>query len=171
VFGHATAAEPLLRDALDRRRFLAIFADALTRHGWRCPAYCVMTTHYHLLVITPKPNLARGMQLINGVYAQSFNRRHRRSGHLFKGRYESRVVESKQHGLEVCRYIALNPVRAGACRSPEQWPWSSYAATIGVARVPAFLDVDWILAQFGDDPRSAQEAFRTFVEEAMDVAA
>ena len=83
-----------------------------------------MTTHYHLLLETPKANLAVGMQLINSCYAQGFNRRHERVGALFRGRYHSVVIESERQLHHVALYIALNPVRAGLCALPEDWPWS-----------------------------------------------
>jgi REP element-mobilizing transposase RayT len=83
-----------------------------------------MTTHYHLLLETPKPNLAVGMKLINSAYAQGFNRRHKRVGALFQGRYHSVVIETERQLLHTALYIAFNPVRAGLCAEPEDWPWS-----------------------------------------------
>ena len=76
----------IYRDAADRMRFLEILRDTLERLHWRCLGYCLMTNHYYLLVRTLDPNLSRGMRDLNGVYAQGFNRRYGRDGHLFQGR-------------------------------------------------------------------------------------
>jgi hypothetical protein len=126
-----------------------------------------MTNHYHLLIETPKPTLARGMRQLNGVYTQAFNRRHRRVGHLFQGRYHAVLVERDPHLLELCRYVVLNPVRVKACRAAGEWRWSSYRATAGLTEAPGFLTVDWVLAQFGQRRSQAQERYRAFVREGL----
>jgi REP element-mobilizing transposase RayT len=113
---------------LDSLRFLG---DVVARYGWICHAYCLMTNHYHLLIETPEANLSRGMHLLNGVYTQWFNRRHRRVGHLLQGRFKAILVEKERHLLELARYIVLNPVRAKMVRSVRDWPWSSYRAMSG----------------------------------------
>ena len=105
-------------------------------YGWECHAYCLMGTHFHLLVTTPHPNLAAGMQRLKGAYAQAFNHGRRRSGHLFQGRYHAVLVESDGHLLELYRYIALNPVRAGLCDRAIDWSWGSYPAAVGTAPRP-----------------------------------
>jgi putative transposase len=104
-----------------------------------------MSNHYHLLAQTPNANLARGMRELNGVYAQAFNRRHARVGHLFQGRYGALLVQANEHLLSAVRYILRNPVRAGLCDRVEDWPWSSHAATAGT-RPPGFLATDVLLA-------------------------
>jgi len=114
---HVTArgnagADIYLEDS-DRERFLEILGNSVERFRWICHAYCLMDSHYHLLVETPEPNLSRGMQYLNGVYTQWFNRQRRRYGHLFQGRFKSVVVEKESYLLELARYIVLNPVRAG----------------------------------------------------------
>lgn len=124
-----------------------------------------MTTHYHLLVRTPHGDLARGMQRLNGCYAQDFNLRHGETGHRLERRYHSVLITSEGHALELIRYVALNPVRANACAKPEDWAWSSYAACIGQAQAPGFLAVDWLLAYFGSDRDRAIQALRSFVED------
>ncbi len=83
-----------------------------------------MATHYHLLLETPLANLAIGMKLINSDYAQGFNRRHKRVGALFQGRYHSVLIESELQFRHTALYIAFNPVHAGLCNQPEDWPWS-----------------------------------------------
>lgn len=103
------------------------------------------------------------MRQLNSSYAQRANRRHRARGHLFGGRYQAILVEQEGHLLELARYIVLNPVRAGICARPEEWPWSSYRASAGLAAAPAFLASAWLLAQFGSEPERAQRSYRDFV--------
>jgi putative transposase len=125
-----------------------------------------MTTHYHLLVRTPLPNLAAGMQRLNSCYVQEFNRRHGDEGTRLARRYHDVMVESESHALELFRYISMNPVRAGLCRSPQDWRWSSYPALVGAARRPSFLSIEWVLAYFGSDRARAARRLAMFVEDA-----
>ncbi len=156
--------KPIVADDFDRERWMATLARVVERFHWSCHAYCLMDNHHHLLVETPRANLSRGMRELNGVYAQAFNRRHRRSGHLFGGRFAAILVERDPHLLEVCRYLVLNPLRiANPVSSLDEFPWSSYRATAGLAAAPAFLTSDWLLAQFGTRRGRAQIAFRRFV--------
>ncbi|MDP2239479.1 MAG: transposase [Burkholderiales bacterium] len=144
----------------DRRRFLELLGQEITQQGWRCYAYCLMNNHYHLLIETPEPNLVAGMRRLNGVYTQTFNRRHKRVGHVFQGRYKSIIVDKDSYGLELCRYIVLNPVRARMVRLAQHWAWSSYRATVSQVAAPAWLDADWVLGQFsGRYPKVAYEHF------------
>jgi putative transposase len=152
----------------DRTLFLKILSVVISRYGWICHAYCLMPNHYHLLVETPKPNLSIGMRQLNGVYTQDFNRRHNRVGHLFQGRYKAILVEKQSHLLELCRYVVLNPFRIKGKNSGGDWKWTSYEATAGMVSVPAFLSVDWVLAQFGETQRKAQAAYRQFVKEGVE---
>lgn len=147
----------------DRERFLWGLGDSVKRFEWSCLAYCLLTNHYHLLIHTPEDTISRGMHRLNGLYAQWFNDTHGVDGHLFQGRYYSGLVTTDAHLLELARYIALNPVRAGICACPEDWPWSSYAAVVGKARRPWFLHVEELLAHFGSTPVSARPAFAAFV--------
>jgi putative transposase len=149
----------------DRHRFLTVLADVVERYGWRCYAYCLMSNHYHLALTTPEPNLGAGMGRLNQLYAQWFNHRHDRVGHLFQERYWSELLETETHVLAVVRYIAANPVRAGLCRRPREWPWSSARATAGIVPAPAFLDVGWVLRQFAADNGAATEIYRRLVED------
>ena len=82
-----------------------------------------MATHYHLIVETPRPNISGGMQYLSGTYVRRFNERWVRFGHLVKGRFDSRLIENEQYFADACRYVAYNPVRAGLCSAPREWPW------------------------------------------------
>jgi hypothetical protein len=122
-----------------------------------------MGNHYHLLAQTPEPNLARGMRQLNGVYAQGFNRRHGRVGHLLQGRYGARLVQEDGHLLAAVRYIVRNPVRAGLCSSPGGWRFSSHRATLG--EEPAgFLDTDSVLSYYGRTRELARARYREHTE-------
>lgn len=172
VVYHVTArgngGAAIFADDEDRHDFLTLFAKVLDRYGWICHAYCLMGNHYHLVVETPRSNLPRGMRAQNGPYAQRFNRRHGRRGHLFEARYRSVLVERETHLLEVSRYVVLNPVRAGLCPDPAGWPWSSYAGTIG-GRGDPLLDGSGILGMFADRRSLAGERYRRFVLDGIGV--
>jgi putative transposase len=116
VTSRGDGREAIYVDDTDRDCFLAVVGQVLDRFAWRCHAYCLMGNHYHLLIETPEANLARGMRQLNGVYTQRFNRQHGRVGHVFQGRYKAIVVQKDKHLLELCRYVVLNPVRAGVVK-------------------------------------------------------
>lgn len=118
-----------------------------------------------MLIETPASNLSQGMRQLNGVYTQRFIRQHKRVGHVFQARYKAIVVQKDSYVLELARYIVLNPVRAGLVRNAEDWPWSSYRSTGGLARCPAWLKVDWLLSSFAKRKKRAQEKYRLFVSE------
>jgi REP element-mobilizing transposase RayT len=126
VTARGTGPIPIYRDAIDRHRFVRRLAVVESRYGWLRRALCLMTTHYHLLVETPEPNLSAGIHQLNGLYAQLFNRRHGRAGALFQGRFHAVLVETDEQLDAVRGYIAANPVRAGLCARAEDWPWSWY---------------------------------------------
>jgi putative transposase len=111
-------------DDIDRRTFLVHLRTRTERHGWIVHALCLMTTHYHLVLHSTTIELSRGVQRLNGRYAQQFNQRHVRFGHLFADRFTSRAIESERHLHEACRYVIENPVRAGLCDVAEDWPWA-----------------------------------------------
>jgi putative transposase len=171
VTAKGVARGALFRDDLDRSRFLELFAEAVTRYEWMCHAYCLMTTHYHLLVRTPLPNLSAGMQRLNSCYVQEFNRRHGDEGARLARRFHDVMVDTESHALELLRYISMNPVRAGACKHPVSWKWSSYSAQIGAAACPPFLSLDWIRAYFGTDRARAAQRLAAFVEDTSGPAA
>lgn len=131
VTSRGNARARIYADDADRRNFLELLGAVCDRHRWRVHAYCLMGNHYHLVIETPEPTLSKGMRHLNGVYTQAFNRRHRKVGHLFQGRYTAILVDKDKYLLELARYVVLNPVRAGMVKSAGQWPWSSYRALIG----------------------------------------
>jgi REP element-mobilizing transposase RayT len=112
------------RDDDDRRAFLGLLGATLTRTRLEAHALCLMGTHYHLVVEGLVTELSRLLHRVNGTYAQAFNERHRRFGHLFADRFSARAIGSEEHLAEACRYVVLNPVRAGLVETPADWPWT-----------------------------------------------
>ena len=145
VFNRGNARERIFEDDRDRGQFVAICRRVKRLCDWSCLSYCLMVNHYHLVLQTPRPNLARGMARLNSSYAQAFNRRHDRVGHVFQGRYGCRLVQADQHLLTTLRYVALNPVESGLCARPVSWRWSGHAEILGLAP-PRLVDVDKALA-------------------------
>lgn len=150
-----------LNDA-DRKLFLNLLGKEIKQQGWICYAYCLMGNHYHLLMETPEPNLVRGMRRLNGIYTQAFNRRHKRVGHVFQGRYKAILVDKESYLLELCRYVVLNPVRAKLVQRPAAWPWSSYRFTAGAVKPPQWLAAEKVVGFF-----SGRAAYRRFVAEGL----
>lgn len=167
VTSRGNARNDTFRDDEDRGRFLSTLAAVVERYHWLCHAYCLMDNHYHLLIETPEGNLSRGMRQLNGVYTQASNRRHGEVGHVFQGRFKAILVDKDSYLKEVCRYVVLNPVRAGMVERPEAWRWSSYAATAGLSGKPEFLTVDWLLGCFGGRAKEARRRYRDFVAEGV----
>jgi putative transposase len=163
VTTRGNARKPIYKDDGDRLKFLDILAEVNRKYNWLCHAYCLMDNHYHLIVETLDGNLSKGMRQLNGLYTQSYNRRHRRGGHIFQGRYKSILIEKESHLLEVCRYVVLNPVRAKAVGDSGEWNWSSFNSTAGKRKPHQCLTVDWILGQFGAKRGQAERGYRDFV--------
>jgi REP element-mobilizing transposase RayT len=161
VTARGNARRAIFEDDDDRVRFLVVLASTVARYRMLCHAYCLMGNHYHLLVQTLEPNLSIAMRQLNGVYTQRFNRRHERCGHVLQGRFGAQLVDGDAYLRQVCRYIVLNPVRAGLVAHPGDWRWSSFQATAGQTAVPGFLSVDWVRSLSG--ARTPTEAIRRFV--------
>ena len=131
--------ESIFIDDTDRALLLALLAKALRDNEARAYAFCLMGNHYHVVLQTARPNLSTLMHRVNSHYSRTFNRRHGRRGHLFDGRFKAVHVDRDAYLLEVCRYVDLNPVRAGLVDTPAQWRWSSYRAHVGNVAAPPWL--------------------------------
>lgn len=181
----------IYRDNRDRRHFCELLAEMVPRFHLALHAYVLMDNHYHLLLQLREANISRAVQWLNVSYSLWFNRRHERSGHLFQGRFKSVIVEPEQWGLDLSRYMHLNPVRTralgldkaqqqrlrvGASAAPDpakvrertvqlrRYRWSSYRAYIGLARVPEWLQCDVVLALGGGAGGEPQRLYREYVE-------
>jgi putative transposase len=155
--------EDIYVDDVDREAWLAVLAQVCERFNWRVYAYCLMSNHYHLLVQTMEGNLSAGMRQLNGVFTQAVNRRHGRVGHVFQGRFKAILVDGESYLLELSRYVVLNPVRAGMVSDAGQWPWSSYAATMGFAPCPSWLAADALLIEFSSQRAAARRKYADHV--------
>src|SRR3989339_1029655 len=151
----------------DKNMFLRTVRLVVERYKWKCYAYCLMNNHYHLLIETTMPNLSLGMRQLNGVYTQFFNRKHKKTGHVFQGRYKAFIVEKQNYLMALSAYIVLNPVRAKMVCQPDDWQWSSYRATIGRELPPKWLDTGYIAEQFGASLRESIKRYQIFVAEQM----
>lgn len=151
----------------DREHFVALLGDEVRQQQWICYAWCLMDNHYHFLVETPEANLSRGMQRLNGRYTQSFNRRHERVGHVFQGRYKAILVEKDAHLLELCRYIVLNPVRAGMVKEVGEWCWSSHHEVLGERPASGWLADDALLGLFSTRREEARARYARFVADGV----
>jgi putative transposase len=167
VTSRGNARQNIFLNDADREFFLHLLGISVNRFSWILTAYVLMSNHFHLVIELTDETLSRGMQWLNSQYARTFNRRHRRVGHLVQGRPDVRVIEKETYGLEVLRYVILNPVRAGMMALPEDYLWSSYRAVLGMTDAPDWLAVDDALVQFGPDRDLARAAYRDFVNAAI----
>jgi len=155
--------EHIYVDHADSVLFMKLLRDVIERMNWICHAYCLMGNHYHLLIEIPDGILSRGMAWLNGMYTKKFNRKYNVSGHLFQGRFKSRLIEDNMQFLTTARYIVRNPIEAHIVESAEHWPWSSYKPTVGMIAPPKYLFVDDILSCLSTNRRKAQLFFQKLV--------
>ena len=157
----------IYEDAVDRAIFMQMLDRCRMKHNWRVYAWCLMTTHYHVVLSIPDGGLSPGMCRLNGGFARWSNKRHGREDHLFGKRYSGTKITTDEHLFEAIRYVVLNPVRSGLCVHPGEWPWSSYNASAGIEEAPSLLAFGELIALFGVEPGRAVAAFRDFVRAAL----
>ena len=129
-------------------------------YGW-----ALLTNHAHLLLRSGPDGLPRLMRRFLTGYAQAYNRRHQRHGHLFQNRYKSIVCEENRYFVELLRYIHLNPLRARLVRTLselERYPWSGHGVVLGEV-AGSRQEREWVLSWFGKTADSAKQAYREFV--------
>jgi putative transposase len=149
VYARGNDRRLIYLDDADRWTYLALLGRVGRRMRWRVLAYCLMDNHVHLLVETPEANLGAGMQRLHGAYAQIFNARHGRDGHVFQGRFNAVPARDDGQLWLAAAYIARNPVAAGLTSRPDGWTWSSHGALASDGGAPGWLDHDRLLAYFG----------------------
>ena len=159
VIARGNEKKAIYHDDTDRHAYLERLIECRRRFEFRLYAFCLMGNHLHLAIERGSMTLARIMLTLHSAYAQGFNRRHERTGHLFQGRYKAFLVEKDAYLLTLVRYIHLNPVRARLEPRPEAYRWSSdrYYRT---PRAPSWLDRGEVLAMLGADPHMAAAAYR-----------
>jgi len=143
--------------------FIDLLKDTSEMFHMRVAAYCLMTTHYHLLIQTADANLSRCMRHINGVYTQRYNARNGCDGTLFRGRYRSILIDADTYLLELIRYIHRNPLRAGIVNRIDEYPWSSHKSYISTARKWEWLHKQYVLDMVSRDASMQIKAYKRFV--------
>ena len=157
----------IFRDKADRMKFLVLLRDYHDRYGILIHAYVLMDNHYHLILETPKGNLLKIMHGVNGGYTNYFNRKYKRVGHLFQGRYRAILVEKDRYLLPLSRYVHLNPVRAGLVKKPGGYLWSSYKGYVGKEKEEDWMEYGWVLSQFAEQRKRAEWKYKAYVEEGL----
>lgn len=169
VMARGNERKAIYRDDQDRRRFLEALAEMVERFGVRLQAYCLMPNHYHLLLDTPLSNLSQAVGWLQVTYTVRFNRRHRRSGHLFQGRFKAQLIEADEYAQGLVEYVHLNPVRSRRKNAPlareraaelDAYRWSSHRVYAGLERKPpGWLCQEW-LKYWDAEPTTAHRAYR-----------
>jgi len=126
AFNRGVGQMLVFHDAADFRQFRAMLRSVARRFAWVVHVWCLMPNHYHLVVGGVQPALSAGMHRLNGLYAGGFNDRYERTGHVFQNRFGARLIERDEYLEAVCTYVLENPVRAGLCERPDDWPWSGH---------------------------------------------
>lgn len=167
VIARGIERRKIFRSARDRMDLLDRLGNLVSESGAALYAWVLMPNHIHALLRTGSLSLSRFMQRLLGPYANAFNRRHRRSGHLFQNRFKNTLVEDEPYLLELVRYLHLNPVRSKlpvTVESLDNYRWTGHAVLLGEHDFAA-QDTDFVLAQFGDRVGAARQAYRDFVRE------
>ena len=154
---------PIARDADDRTSIRSELAAAATRYRWRVLAWCILGTHYHVVMQAPEGGFSEGFREINGNHSRRTNRRHLQVDHLFKNRPFAVEIQSEAHLVAASLYVARNPVAARLCEDAAAWAHSSYRATVGLEPAPPWLAVDRVLGMFGRTPEEARLEFARLV--------
>jgi REP element-mobilizing transposase RayT len=167
AFYHVTSRgnqkQPVFLSSWDRARFLDYLDEAHEKLDALVHSYCLMESHYHLMLETRQANLSKIMHFMNTSFTIYLNKRHKRVGHLFQGRFKAILIEAETYAQELSRYIHLNPLRAGIVKRPEDHAWSSLREYLGQRKPPRWLDTSFVLGLFGDDPDDARLQYAAFI--------
>jgi putative transposase len=151
----------------DKEKFLSYLEQSFDRYHSICHTYDLMDNHYHMIIETPKANISKIMHYLNTSYAVYYNIKHKRVGPLYQGRYKAILVEEDEYLHHLSRYIHLNPVRAKMVKDPIEYKWSSYKYFIGKEKRPKWLEIEFILTNFGNSRSKAQKEYKRFVGEGI----
>ena len=146
----------------DRARFYFLLQEGVEKYGHRIHAFCLMTNHIHLAIQVGEMPLSRIMQNVGLRYTAYLNRRKKRTGHVFQGRYKALLIDADSYLLELVRYIHCNPVRARLVQTPDQYPLSSHRAYLGMEAI-TWLTTEWILSQFAEPEKKARTLYANFI--------
>ena len=160
-------------DQEDYSSFLETLGEACSLFNVGAGAYCLMPNHYHVLIHTPEGNLSRFMRHLNGVYTQRYNKKHKRDGPLFRGRFKGILVQEDSYLLQVVKYIHRNPVKAGLTDSLKGFVWSSHKYFVAwqSKTIPEWLEADYILGHFSERRAQAASGYKEFMRQDLTDAA
>ena len=164
VFNRGVEKRAIFKDDRDRKTFLKLLAEAVHKFDLRLFVYCLMGNHFHLFLQTPRANLDRAMQSLQGQYAHYVNSRYDRVGALFGGRYKSPLVKFDDYAMTLLRYIHRNPLDGALVGRLEDYPWSSYPSYVGKLPRWPWLETKSMLQLFHPDLGLALEPFQKFHE-------
>ncbi len=150
----------------DYSRFLEYVASAREKFNLDIFAFVLMGNHYHILLRTNEANLSRTMQWIQTAYSVYYNRNHKRSGHLFQGRYKSVLVENESYWNILSLYIHLNPIRAGMVEKLREYKWSSYHDYVNVRKRNKWVNSKAVLDGICSDEQDSRREYRKLIREA-----
>lgn len=148
--------------------FITVIKEACNLFNVFLTSYCLMPNHYHILVCTPEGNLSRFMRHLNGVYTQRFNRKQKKDGPLFRGRYKAILVQEEEYLTGVVRYIHNNPMKAGLAIRLKDYKWSSHGVYLKGKSKEKWLDIDPVLMNFSQKRRQAVVLYKKFIEQSID---
>jgi REP element-mobilizing transposase RayT len=154
---------PVFTKDEDFEAWLRELARVVLGRCWLVFAYCIMTTHFHLVLQAPEGDLSAGIRELNWRYARLWNLRHRSEDHVWGKRFSSTYIEDESHLPAAIRYVDLNPVEAGICDDPADYRWSSHAACMGLVLPPRFLALGATLELFGSSPARARRVYADYV--------
>lgn len=158
----------IFSDVKDFSLFLNVLKESCNFFNISVAAYCLMSNHYHILLNTPEGNLSRFMRHLNGVYTQKYNRRHKKDGSLFRGRYKSVLVQEDNHLMGVMRYIHFNPVKAKIVKDIKDYRWSSHILYLKRITREDWINVDCLLISFSNKRRQAINAYKEYLSHGVD---
>ena len=150
-------------DEQDKLYFIEILKTKKENNRYGLIAFCIMDNHAHLLLQEREEDIANIMKRINISYVFYFNKKYKKSGHLFQDRYKSEKIEDDSYLLMATRYIHKNPIKAGIVKKAEQYKWSSYKAYLGKdTALENSLDKELVLGMFSEDTNEARKEFIKF---------
>ena len=160
---------PLFRDASEEELFLSLYGRWSSKYGWRTLAWTLLGNHHHFLVRVVDGDLSTGLRVLHSGFARRVNQKYgqTRKGHLVRHCFYAGALTTNDAILSVARYIDLNPVRAGLCDAPEDWPLSSYAATVGVTHARPFHSPSELLRLLSETPKTSRARYRRFIQEGL----
>ena len=163
VFARGSNRQAIFLNHADYVEFDILLAAAIRKHRLDTFGWSLMPNHWHGIFRCPTGGLSAFMKQLNHRYALRFDRRWRRTAHVFDNRFGAVLQRTEEQFLTTLRYVARNPVEAGLCSSPLDARWTSFPATVGLVRAPEYLRVGEILELFAHDPLDARKRFTEFV--------